>query len=75
MSGREREASEEEEEEGVYTVTPLVYSERYSSLCGRKVFLKMDNEQPSGSFKYRGISLLCQRCGASQILTFAFSLF
>lgn len=40
--------------------TPLLESVPLSKLCGRQVFLKMDNLQPVGSFKIRGIGRVCQ---------------
>ncbi len=45
--------------------TPLLLHRRLSSVLGKSVWLKMDNEQPSGSFKLRGIGLLCQRAVAA----------
>ncbi len=46
-----------------HIVTPLVESEALSDLLSNnqsktKVFLKLDNLQPSGSFKIRGINNL-----------------
>ena len=38
--------------------TPLVESKKLSSLVKKKVYLKLDNLQPSGSFKLRGIGNL-----------------
>ncbi len=40
--------------------TPLIESLPLSRIWGKQVFLKMENLQPSGSFKIRGIGLLCQ---------------
>ena len=37
----------------LYRKTPLVYSEPLSQACGRRVYLKMENEQLGGSFKVR----------------------
>lgn len=39
----------------LHIVSPLLESPTLSELCGRQVLLKMDNTQPSGSFKIRGI--------------------
>ncbi len=39
--------------------TPLVESHPISKNSGRKVFLKLENVQPGGSFKIRGIGHLC----------------
>jgi L-serine/L-threonine ammonia-lyase len=41
--------------------TPLIKSFPLSERTGRRIFLKMENLQPAGSFKIRGIGLLCQR--------------
>ncbi|XP_020500281.1 serine dehydratase-like [Labrus bergylta] len=41
--------------------TPLVESVCMSKLVGTTVYLKMENSQPSGSFKIRGIGHLCQQ--------------
>ncbi|HVX66263.1 MAG TPA: pyridoxal-phosphate dependent enzyme [Bryobacteraceae bacterium] len=40
--------------------TPLLPSLALSRLCGKPVLLKMENMQPTGSFKIRGIGRLCQ---------------
>jgi L-serine/L-threonine ammonia-lyase len=40
--------------------TPLLESLALSNRSGRRIFLKMENLQPTGSFKIRGIGLLCQ---------------
>ncbi|WP_105531761.1 pyridoxal-phosphate dependent enzyme [Solimicrobium silvestre] len=45
--------------------TPLLAHRPLSSELGKSVWLKMDNNQPSGSFKLRGIGLLCQRAVAN----------
>lgn len=39
----------------LHIVSPLLESPTLSEVCGRQVFLKMDNTQPAGSFKIRGI--------------------
>lgn len=41
--------------------TPLLESLSMSKLVGTTVYLKMENSQPSGSFKIRGIGHLCQQ--------------
>ncbi|MBM4288257.1 MAG: threonine ammonia-lyase [Deltaproteobacteria bacterium] len=40
--------------QGMIIPTPLVYSQTLSKMCGRKVFLKLENLQTTGSFKLRG---------------------
>lgn len=39
--------------------TPVIQSESFKKVRGQ-VYLKLDNLQPTGSFKIRGIGLLCQ---------------
>lgn len=41
--------------------TPLLESTSMSRRVGTTVYLKMENSQPSGSFKIRGIGHLCQQ--------------
>lgn len=41
--------------------TPLLESQALSKRAGARVFLKLENTQPAGSFKIRGIGRLCQR--------------
>ena len=41
--------------------TPYKYSHSLSKLSGFDVYLKLDNVQPSGSFKIRGMGYLCQK--------------
>ncbi|KAK7086630.1 hypothetical protein SK128_006916 [Halocaridina rubra] len=45
----------------IHLVTPLIESDPLTRLCGRQVLLKLDNIQPSGSFKIRGISNAIQK--------------
>lgn len=47
--------------EPIHIVTPLIPSDILSELCGRPVLLKLDNLQPSGSFKIRGIGNFVQK--------------
>ena len=44
----------------LHVVTPLVHSSALSELAGREVFIKLENVQPSGSFKIRGIGWTMQ---------------
>ncbi|TVY48984.1 L-serine dehydratase [Lachnellula cervina] len=44
----------------LYVRTPLTPSPTLSQIAGCNIFLKLENFQPSGSFKYRGISHLMQ---------------
>jgi L-serine/L-threonine ammonia-lyase len=51
--------------------TPLLKHFALSSAPDKTVWVKMENVQPSGSFKLRGIGLLCQRAvaqGASHLI-------
>jgi L-serine/L-threonine ammonia-lyase len=45
---------------GLYIRTPLILSDPLSKLAGRDIFIKLDCLQPSGSFKDRGMTNLCQ---------------
>jgi len=45
--------------------TPLLEHRRLSASLSKSVWLKMENTQPSGSFKLRGIGLMCQRAAAN----------
>ncbi len=44
----------------LYIETPVAESVSLSKKASRRIFLKLENLQPSGSFKMRGISVLCQ---------------
>ena len=43
----------------LYIKTPLIESQKLSSIIGKPVYLKMEALQPSGSFKNRGMARLC----------------
>ncbi|MET3118757.1 L-serine/L-threonine ammonia-lyase [Undibacterium sp. GrIS 1.8] len=45
--------------------TPLLQHRKLSAQLRKAVWLKMENTQPSGSFKLRGIGLMCQRAVAN----------
>ena len=45
----------------MYIETPTLLSEPFSLMAGKPVWLKLEALQPSGSFKLRGVSLLCQQ--------------
>ncbi|GJH26941.1 pyridoxal-phosphate dependent enzyme [Caballeronia novacaledonica] len=52
--------------------TPLIHSRALSLASGRKVSLKLDALQPSGSFKLRGVGFACEthkRNGARRFVT------
>lgn len=44
----------------LYIETPTILSEPLSERLGKPVWLKLESMQPSGSFKLRGIAVLCQ---------------
>lgn len=44
--------------------TPLLIHRPLSARLKKSVWLKMENVQPSGSFKMRGLGLLCERAAA-----------
>ncbi|KAG0701041.1 tryptophan synthase beta subunit-like PLP-dependent enzyme [Suillus ampliporus] len=46
----------------LWTETPLIYSSHISDTIGCSAYLKLENLQPSQSFKYRGISKFAQKC-------------
>lgn len=48
----------------LHITTPLLRHESLTAALGKPVWLKMENVQPSGSFKLRGIGMLCQRAAA-----------
>lgn len=48
--------------ENLWTETPLIYSSHISDIIGCSAYLKLENLQPSQSFKYRGISKFAQQC-------------
>lgn len=45
--------------------TPLLEHRALSAQLDKRVWLKMESSQPSGSFKLRGIGLMCQRAVAN----------
>ncbi|MES2102844.1 MAG: pyridoxal-phosphate dependent enzyme [Pseudomonadota bacterium] len=55
----------------LHSKTPLLEHRGLSAQLDKKVWLKLENTQASGSFKLRGIGLLCQRAvagGASHLV-------
>lgn len=54
----------------LHIATPLLRHDSLSAALGKQVLLKMENLQPSGSFKLRGIGLLCQRAAAEGVTHF-----
>lgn len=49
----------------LHITTPLLRHARLSAALGKNVVLKMENLQPSGSFKLRGIGTMCRRAAES----------
>ena len=45
----------------LYVKTPVLLSHQLTSKAGYKVYLKLENLQPPGSFKIRGISHMIQK--------------
>ena len=45
----------------LYLKTPLLESTCLTTRMGFNVFLKLENTQPSGSFKIRGVSNRCKK--------------
>ena len=46
--------------EKMYVQTPLIESRSMSDKSGKTIYLKLENTQPTASFKLRGISNLIQ---------------
>lgn len=44
----------------LHIATPLLDSPALEKISGRKIWLKMESSQPSGSFKNRGVGLVCE---------------
>jgi len=56
----------------LYMETPLIYSHPISNILGSNVYLKLENLQPSGSFKNRGIGHFCKmkvKSGAKEFVS------
>jgi len=51
---------------GAIRRTPTVYSDTFSKLAGKEVFLKLENLQKSGSFKVRGAYYKLSRLNSSE---------
>jgi L-serine/L-threonine ammonia-lyase len=47
----------------LYLQTPLLQSTCLSNRFGYNVYLKLENVQPAGSFKIRGIGNRCKKVG------------
>lgn len=62
-----------EREAGIVKTTPLDLSATFSALCGRQIYLKLENLQKTGSFKVRGalnkIQLLDEAARARGVVT------
>ena len=54
----------------MHVETPLLRSDVLSARTGTSVWLKLENQQISGSFKYRGISLVCSKVGSNLPILF-----
>lgn len=57
----------------LYLVTPVIESRPMKLLTGFEVFLKLENLQPPGSFKCRGISHQCKKVSNKHPLRDSFS--
>ncbi|XP_074641592.1 serine dehydratase-like [Tubulanus polymorphus] len=58
--------------ENLHIRTPLIESRPMSDYSGYRVYLKLENTQPAGSFKLRGIGNLCKKAkeaGCSHIVS------
>ncbi|RUS84806.1 hypothetical protein EGW08_007421 [Elysia chlorotica] len=54
-------------EKQLYVETPVILSHELTRKAGYKVYLKLENLQPPGSFKIRGISHMIQKAVASGV--------
>jgi len=52
----------DEPSQPLWIETPLLYSSHISSIIGCSAYLKLENLQPSHSFKYRGVTHFIQQC-------------
>lgn len=57
----------------LHDVTPYLRHRGLPAATGRETFVKMDAHQPTGSFKIRGLGLLCQRLQAQGARAFVCS--
>jgi L-serine/L-threonine ammonia-lyase len=53
--------------------TPLIESPPIGKIAGSQILLKLENTQPTGSFKIRGIGYLCQKAKENGIKQFVSS--
>jgi L-serine/L-threonine ammonia-lyase len=53
--------------DNIYIKTPLYHSTNLTKLINHDVYLKLENTQPSGSFKLRGIGYHCQKVSKKYI--------
>jgi threonine dehydratase len=63
-----------EKNELLHIVTPLKYSNALSKLIpgATEVYMKLENCQPSGSFKIRGVGQLARKVRQFVVLRFVF---
>ena len=61
MQPKQKGVCERVKMEPLHEKTPIIKSAKLSKLAGREVLLKLDNLQPPGSFKIRGIGHLVQK--------------
>ena len=54
----------------LHVQTPLIESVPMGKACGKKVYLKLENTQPSASFKLRGIGYMAEKLYAEGKRTF-----
>ena len=53
----------------LHVETPLLYSQKISHMRNLDVWLKLENLQPTESFKMRGLGTLCQRVSRNGFLS------
>lgn len=59
-------------EKPFHIISPILESLPLSRAAGTKVYMKLENIQPTGSFKIRGIGRLCQEVSVGRVLLVGF---
>ncbi len=54
----------------LHITTPLLKHDSLSAALGKQILLKLESFQPAGSFKLRGIGMMCQRAATKGVTHF-----
>lgn len=65
-------AQRDGDEKPFHIISPILESLPLSGAAGTKVYMKLENIQPTGSFKIRGIGRLCQEVSVGGVLLVGF---